>query len=717
MAEERYRIMTDRIARMAEFVKSNQIYPQTCKPEYNPYDLFYPDPISDAKKIKTYLENQTVFILPDDHFIGRLKFDGSVVGDLFTRSGHKRYQEISQHFYKKPQENLCTFEYQHSTADFKTILSKGMTGILADIASAKNVHKGSSEKIAFLEALEIVSLGILRWAEKCATACEHAVLETEDPSRIEELNKMAEILRRVPRYPASNFREAIQSVYFCFHFLPDSLGTPDRYLYPYYQHDIERGMITPDDAKEMIQELFIMINGFTAYSNTWSADKGAESHFSIGGYTEDHKDGFNGLSRLILDAMMDVPIYRPQVSLRWTPLTPHDVLQHVLDCERYDHYKRIAIVNDVPRIHALMNISGLSYEDAINYTMVGCNEPAIQGSIYFGGCTCNAARSLERTLYEYSDELVACKNFEEVYHIYLREFNKDVQRILIYANGFNTARAKDINLVSSLFMDGSIEQAKSVIQGGGRVALAGITLMGIISIIDSLTVIKQFVFEEKCLAMGDLLHILESNWSGFEDIHNMIYKRGKFFGNNDPLSDDIAQRFTSDIYHALHDKTNNFGIHFLVGCLSGYVPHYVWFGKGTKATPDGRCDGDAFMVGAGQTGGKDREGLTALLNSVAKMDPTGILAGPFVCNVMLDEVLIRDDKLFAKTVDLIESYFKNGGLHVQLNYVSKDELLDARKNPHQHRNLRVRVSGFSAYYTLLDVNIQDDIIRRTTKSR
>ena len=139
--------------------------------------------------------------------------------------------------------------------------------------------------------------------------------------------------------------------------------------------------------------------------------------------------------------------------------------------------------------------------------------------------------------------------------------------------------------------------------------------------------------------------------------------------------------------------------------------------KFMRATPDGRYDGENISFGAGQTGGRDRNGLTAMLNSVANMSKTHIMCGPTVTNVMLDESLIRDDVKFEKTVDLIEAYFRKGGLHIQLNYVSREELIAAQKEPEKHENLRVRVSGFSGYYTLLDPEHQQEIIERTHQEK
>jgi formate C-acetyltransferase len=163
----------------------------------------------------------------------------------------------------------------------------------------------------------------------------------------------------------------------------------------------------------------------------------------------------------------------------------------------------------------------------------------------------------------------------------------------------------------------------------------------------------------------------------------------------------------------LKSKKNLFGYPILVGDLIGYNPHHKWFGDVTLATPDGRVDGEMLKFGFGQSGGYDREGLTALLNSVAKADPHGIRCGSTVTNISLDEALIKNDDNFEKTVTLFENYFKMGGVHFQLTYVSKEELLCAKETPDDYKHLRVRVSGFSDYFVKLNESIQDDIIART----
>ena len=216
--------------------------------------------------------------------------------------------------------------------------------------------------------------------------------------------------------------------------------------------------------------------------------------------------------------------------------------------------------------------------------------------------------------------------------------------------------------------------------------------------------------------MRELIAALHANWNGYETMRAMILKKGKFFGNDDDCSNEVAQKIYRELYLFLKDKTNLFGYHWLIGDLLGYHPHHKYFGERTKATPDGRHDGDMLKFGIGQSEGRDREGLTALLASIAKADPNAIACGSTVTNVLIDPALVQNDERFEKTVDLFLSYFRMGGVHFQLTYVSKEDLLRAQETPEQYSNLRVRVSGFSDYFVKLQRDIQNDVIARTEQA-
>ncbi len=433
----------------------------------------------------------------------------------------------------------------------------------------------------------------------------------------------------------------------------------------------------------------------------------------IGGYTLDRRCAWNELSELILESLMEVDLIRPQISLRWNKLTPRSVLYKVLDCERKDKNKRIALVNDEPRINAMININKMPWEVAYDYIMVGCNEPSLQGGISLGGNTVNIVRSLIKTMNERRTEILNCTDFDSFYDIYEQELHSDLETILNYSNRFNMLRSRDCNVLTSLFMTGCIERAASVTCGGAKLARYCANFMGATNLIDSLCIIKQFVFDEKLCTLETLLSALDNDWKGHEQLRAMILNKGKFFGNNDDFSNAMAQRFYSSVYAFAEGRTDLFGNYLTYGNLTGYHPHFQWFGALTQATPDGRIAGSALLFGSGQSAGKDKNGPTSLLLSVAHMDPTGIMCGNSILNLSIDEKTIKNEESFEKLVLMIETYFKEGGLHIQLNHVSTGDLIAARKEPDKYKSIRVRVSGFSATFINLDESIQDDIIARS----
>ncbi len=297
---------------------------------------------------------------------------------------------------------------------------------------------------------------------------------------------------------------------------------------------------------------------------------------------------------------------------------------------------------------------------------------------------------------------MGAKSFDEFYSVFLEEMFSDLEIAYEYDDKYNRGRAEDINYLSSIFLQGCIEKGKSLTQGAGDIVIASPEYMGIANVIDSLIIVKQFVFDEKWVTMENLIDALKANWKGYEELRAIILKKGDFFGNDTERSNYVAQKLYQSLYEFLKDKTNLYGYHWLVGDLIGYNEHHKWFGEKMEATPDGRHKGDSLKFGLGQSEGKDRSGLSALLNSVAKIDPNAIGCGSTVTNITIDEQLIKNDDNFEKTADMFETYFKNGGVHFQLTYVSKEDLIKARETPDNYKNLRVRVSGFSDYFVKLN---------------
>lgn len=708
--------MNERVTRLAALSRERDLYEPCIKDlKYDPLDLALPEAKLNAKRIVEYILAQPVYITEENRYTGMLRYDGAVVpSDSFHRGGHKHFYEACDYFFKQYQENLVTFEWQHAAPNYQYIVENGITGSLEKIEFYKKQYQSDENKYHYLEAVEMVCKGIIAWAEKCASIHEQAAEACADPVRKEELIKLADICRRIPKEPAQSFYEGLFCIIFCFQFLPDSVGTIDRILYPLFKKDMDNGAISREEAKELVAEMFIHLSNHTPPANV-NGDRSAECHFAIGGYTDKGEDGFTDLSKLMVEALMEIDTRRPAISLRWNKKTPFEVLKFMLDCERKDKNKRFAFVNDEPRIKALMNICGIEYAEAVKYTMVGCNEPSFPGAVWQGGCTTNMVHSLTNTLYLRTEDVIKCQTFDAFYEIYKEELAKDIDRILWYHDKFNDMRAKDTNVLSAFLLDGCIENATAPTQFGCKTKIGGFSMMGITCVIDSLSMIKQFVFDEKQTDLAHLIDVLKSNWEKDEDLRTLILKTGKFFGNNEPLSDEMAVKLTTQLYELTKDRRLKCGAPILIGTLAGYNPHHMKFGTMTAATPDGRYDGDGLMVGTGQNNGKDRNGLLALMKSLAQMDPTGILCGPNVCNMMIDEALIRNDEYFDKVCRMIEEYFKMGGIHIQLNYVTKEELIAARKMPEKYSNLKVRVSGYSASFVTLQTEHQDEIIMRTLK--
>ena len=703
--------MTERIKKLTELTLSGQMYVNTVKTAYDEADLLLPKEQMESKRICEYILNQEPKLTEYSCLTGFFNFDGSVVGDAFRRGGHKATQEAFNLFYIKPIDNLSTMEWQHATADYTKILNKGIGGIIVDIDESLKNHT-EPRQVEFLLALKRVANALIAWAHKCSERALVLSATVENAEYKNNLKKLSEALLRVPENAPETFYEAVLCIYLCFSANPDSVGTLDRYLYPFYKKDIENGTLTKAEAAEYLQELFLMLQAATR-STSDNFTRGGESHFCIGGYLPNCEDGFTELSRLILESMIDLPTYIPQVTVRWTKKTPREVFRFALDCERRDPHKRIAFQNDEKRIKAYTEICHIPLERAVGYTTVGCNEPVFLGAIAGSNSKINFLRSMETVFHKKSRFIENAQSYDEFFDVFKKELFADLERGYEYDNFYNRQRAQDINYISSLVFNDCVENARSLTQGGGNTAIASPMCLGITNVIDSLCVVKQFVFDEKLFTMNELIAALNANWQGYEDMRTVILKKGRFFGNDDDTSNYVAQRLYRELYEFLKDKTNLFGYHWLIGDLLGYNIHHKWFGDHTKATPDGRHNGDMLKFGLGQSEGRDRNGVSALLNSIAKVDPSGIGCGSTVTNITIDEQLIKNDDNFEKTVDLLLTYFKNGGVHFQLTYVSKEDLICAQKTPDEYKHLRVRVTGFSDYFVKLNEAIQDDIIART----
>lgn len=658
--------MNERIKILTDLTLQGKMYVDTVSTDL--------DVDSDIDKLCKYILNQEPKITKYSAFTGNFLFDESVIDNTFKRGEHKNTEKTLERYHLKSKENLSTMERQHVAVDYKKVLDEGLSGVMNEINFYLDVYMYEPKKMEFLSNLARVASALVEWTEKCSNRVSELAKRVENEEDKKRLNKLAGALKHSPRYKPRTFYEAVLSIYVCFSTAPDSLGLLDRYLTPFYENDIKNGILTREEAKEYLQELFLMLQACT-HINSPHFTRGGESHFCIGGYLPNGEDGFNEVSRLIVESLMELPTYIPQITLRWTKKTPKEVLYYMMDMERKDEHKRIAFTNDEKRIKCYTEICKIPYERAVSYTMIGCNEPAFLGAITGSNSKGNILRCVDTLFHKKHKEIETIDTFEDFYKIFEKELLLDLGKIYAYDNKYNLEGAKDVNYISSLLLNDCIENGKSLTQGGGNYVIASPALIGMTNLIDSISIVKQFVFDEKIVTMKELIEALHQNWSGdYESLHALIRKKGKFFGNDDETSNYVSSRIYNSFYEYLKNKKNIFGYQFLIGNLLGYNEHHKWFGENTNATPDGRYAGETLNLCIGQRDGEDRNGLTALLNSIAHLDKNAISCGSTVTNITLDKALVENEASFKKLVDLFEEFFKQGGIHFQLTYVSKEEV-------------------------------------------
>lgn len=706
------RVPAGRIQRLLARALAGDVRPAPVPVKYDPADLSLPEPVRIGKRLKEFISAQPVTLRADEELVGWLSFDGSVENDLFPRRGHKAFGAACGKYYRKPQDALATFEWQHSSIDYPKLVKGGLNQIRAEIEASKAKWAGNKDRLDYLKGMELAMDGLETRVRNCVAECRRQAEAETDAVRKAKLLEMAARCERVPMGPATSFLDAVQSIYFCFDCLMDAIGRLDQYLAPFYFADLEKGTLTRVQAEEALQELFIYIDAHTSHRSS-NYDKGGECHMTVGGLTPDGKDGWTDFSQLVVESMMALDLKRPQMSFRWHPGTKRETLRFILDCERKDPNMRIALDGDMPRIIPFTKRFGMPVEKARDYCMTGCNETTFMGGVSLGGCKWNVLRTMDSIFTRRREEALACRTWEDFQKLFEDQFRREFDEYVVWFDRFNELRAGDCNILSALFLTGCIGNAQSPTRGGATCGDALVLMIGEPNLIDSLSIVRQFVFEEKRCTMEELVRALAANWEGHERLRREISCEGRFFGANDPFTNEVAQFMHLALARIAAGRRDKFGNLFDFGNLTGYHDHGALFGRVTGPTPDGRKAGEDMSFGSGPAMNHGSDAATSALLSVAKMDPEHMLCGGGIMNLSLPASTVCDDSEFEKVVILVETYFREGGMHLQLNHVSRETLIDAQKHPEKYPNLRVRVSGFSGYFVRFKKTIQDEIIART----
>ena len=594
------------------------------------------------------------------------------------------------------------------------------------------------EKMEELKAMDIVADAILIYAKRYAEKLEKMAKEEKDSKRKEELKQMAEICKRVPAHAPRTFWEALQHYWFVhvgvtYETNPwDSFnpGRIDQHLYPFYKKDLEEGRLTREKAKELLQCFWLKFNnqpavpkvGVTAEESFTYNDF---SKLNLGGLKKDGSDGVNELSYLILEVLSEMRTLQPNTAVLISNKNPDRFLIEALKVVGPGFGEPPFFNFDGVIVKMLRQ--GKTLEDARTAGVSGCVETGAFGKeAYILTGYFNLPKILEVTLNNGVDPRTGkkigietgdprdFKSFEELWNAFVKQVKHFLDIKMKGNDIIETLYAKYLSVpFMSLWIEDCVKNAKDYNGGGTRYNTQYIQVVGLGTIADSLAAIKYHVFDKKTFAMEELLNALKNNWKGYEMMREILRNPEKTpkFGNDDDYVDEIAKRVVDTVVDLIEAyppspvRKASKRAYFLPTTV------HVYFGKVTGATPDGRDANFPVSEGISPVQGMDRKGIAAVFRSVAKCDWDK--TGGALLNQKLTPDLFDNEENIKKLAQLIRTFFRLGGHHVQFNVISAELLREAQRRPQDFQDLMVRVAGYSDYFVNLPKGLQDEIIART----
>ncbi len=582
-------------------------------------------------------------------------------------------------------------------------------------------------------AAETACEGIIRYAERLAAAAEGLSLNEEDPARKAELAEMARILRKVPAGPAETFHEAVQSLWLahlavCLEGINSavSFGRVDQYLYPYYRKDLDEGRITPEQALDMLlsfcakstEHVFLLSEESSLYHGGYLVAQAAV----VGGVDRDGNDATNDLTWLFLDVMEQSGLRDPNFHVRFHDGSPTGLLTRAAEVSRLGHGVP-SFFSDRSAVSSL-EAHGYPAEDARDYGIVGCVEMAVPGKSFLStdAALFNLPVCLELALNRgrlmrnnrrvgaltpdsgtFSSMADLIRAFTEQVDFMVNRLVRDIRVIEQGNRDFHPTP------FSSLLVEGCLESGKDLTAGGARYNSSGIQGVGVADAADSLAAVETALFRDCSCTMNELVAALKRDFKKDGMLRALLLKAPKF-GNDEPIPDRYADLVVKIFHRALSRHLNTRGGPYVPGFYSSTT--HVAFGKRTGALPSGRLAGRPFSASLGPVNGMDRQGPTAVLNSVARVDADFAPNG-YALNLMFSPMALSEERSPRILGSLIQGYFNSGGMQVQFNVVSPETLMDAREHPGKYPSLVVRVAGYLACFDDLPDPVKGEIIDRT----
>ena len=629
----------------------------------------------------------------------------------------------------------------HMLINHERVLRVGLKTITNDIRIGKQgildegkpIIPESQQKLEFYEAAEIACQSVINFAQRHSRQARELAVREKDPERRLELEEIARICEKVPENQAETLHECLQAMLFT-HLACQieswesaiSIGRLDQFLMPYYEADLRAGRIDDARAQELFECFFLKLSSviplFDTDASIAFAGLTAFANVVIGGIDKDGNDATNALSYVILNAAKNMKTPQPNFGIRFSEATPDKLLTKVcsaaLEMGTLPH-----VFNDDLVIKSMVN-RGIPIEEARNYGIIGCVEPAVPGKSFtssdaalfnLGLCLELAmndgkARLMSGQIGPQTGPLTSFTSMDEVTAAFTKQVEYLVKRMI---EGLDVlarvhAEVKPTPFASSL-TDDCLKQGKDLTSGGAVYNFTGPQGVGLASVADSLAAIDQLVFKEKKATPEDVSKALAKNFAGFEPLRQTLINSAPKYGVDNDFADSYARRVGEIFCKEVEKYRNPRNGWYQPGLYS--VTMHVTFGMLTGALPNGRKASKPLSCGVTPEPGTATFGPTALLRSAAKLNYELISNGA-VLGLKFNPNTFKGDEGLQNLKSLIKSFFKLGGMHLQSNFVSRETLVEAQKHPEEYRDLVVRVAGYSALFTDLDKLVQDEIIAR-----
>ncbi len=638
----------------------------------------------------------------------------------------------------------------HIVVDYTNLLRKGLKDYerrAREYKAGLDLTKPESiDKYQFYKAVLVVIEAVRRFAGRYAALAREKAADAPEP-RKSELLEIARICEKVPYEPAQTFHEAVQSVWFIQLILQIesnghslSYGRFDQYANEYLEADLQRGTITEDQAVELLTNLWIKtltINKVRSQAHTFSsAGSPMYQNVTVGGQTPDGRDAVNKLSFLVLRSIGQTRLPQPNLTVRYHRNLNQDFMNEALEVLKLGTGMP-AFNSDEVIIPSFIE-KGVKKKDAYNYSAVGCVETAVPGKwgyrctgmsylnfprillmVMNNGIDMTSGRRFVKDYGNFRD----MESFDELMNAWDKAIRELTRASVIVENAIDLASEREVpDILCSTLTQDCLSRGKTIKEGGAVYDFISGLQVGIADMADSLAAIKTLVFEEKKISRDELMDALQNDFAGGkgEQIRQMLINDAPKYGNDD----DRADRLIVDAYASYIDEMKKYpNTRYQRGPIGGIryagtssISANVGQGYGTMATPNGRHAHQPLAEGCSPAHGMDKNGPTAVFKSVSKL-PTHEITGGVLLNQKVTPSMLSTPENTKKLEMIIRTFFNRlDGYHVQYNVVDRATLLDAQKHPENHKDLIVRVAGYSAFFNVLSKATQDDIIGRTEQT-